>query len=171
MSSGLRGLYPTLLARPRWQRISGLAAMLAVIAISSSLPGSSGGGLPELRSFVLNWGHQALYGTLAVLLALAASVRLPTRPAAFLLIVAAVALGGLLDEWHQGGVSQRDSSLWDLVSDTLGAVLALTLAGWTARREGPVLEAGPLLFCTGLSAAWNCIPAFAPNLPLPALLP
>lgn len=167
----LRGLYPALLARPRALRAAGLAAVALVIGISSSLPGSSGGGLPELRAFVLNWGHQLLFGALAVAAALAAGLRLPARPAQFLLIVAAVAAVGLLDELHQASVIQRDSSLWDLVSDTLGAVIALTLASWTARRAGPVLPAGPLLFLAGLSAAWNCVPAFAPNLPLTALLP
>lgn len=170
MRIALRGLYPALLRLPRALRLAALTAVLAVIAIASSLSGGGSTGDPEVRAFVLNWGHQVLYGTLAVALALACGLRLPSRRT-MLLVVAAVVAIGLLDEIHQAGVPERDSSVWDLVSDTLGAVFALILAGWTARREGPVLEFGPTLFCIGLSAAWNCIPAFAPNLPLTALLP
>ncbi|MDA1260809.1 MAG: VanZ family protein [Planctomycetota bacterium] len=171
MNGSLRGLYPALLAMPRRLRVAGLAGMLAVIAVASSLSGGSNGGLPEVRAFVLNLGHQFLFGALAVVIALAVGLRLPTRPLKGFAIVVIVLGLGLLDEIHQASVPQRDSSLWDLVSDTLGAVFALTIAGWTARREGPIFEAGPLLFLIGLSAAWNCIPAFAPNLPLTALLP
>lgn len=171
MRLALRGLYPRLLGAPRALRAAALAAVLGVIAVASSLSGGSHDGAPELRAFVLNWGHQALYGALAVAIALAAGLRLPARAAAAAAPIALSAAVGLLDEIHQASVPLRDSSLWDLVSDTLGAVLALTLAGWTARRAGPVLQAGPLLFCAGLSAAWNCIPSFAPNLPLTALLP
>lgn len=171
MKFALRGLYPALLATPRSWRVVGVLAILALIGTASSLSGGANGSLPEGRSFVLNGGHQILFGALAVLIALAANLRLPARPAAFAAIVVVVAVVGLLDEIHQSTVPQRDSSIWDLVSDTLGAVLALTIAGWTARREGRVFEAGPLLFCAGISAAWNCIPSFAPNLPLTALLP
>lgn len=171
MRLGLRGLYPWLLARPRALRVAALAAVLAVIAVASSLSGGGNTGDPEARAFLLNWGHQVLFGALAVAIALAAGLRLPARGAAAFAVVAAVAAIGLLDEIHQASVPDRDSSWWDLVSDTLGAVLALTVAGWTARREGPVLEFGPAIFCLGVSAAWNCVPAFAPNLPLTALLP
>lgn len=171
MKIGLRGLYPWLLARPRALRVAALVAVLAVIAVASSLSGGGNTGDPEARAFLLNWGHQVLFGSLAVAIALAAGLRLPARGAATFAVVAAVAAIGLLDEIHQASVPDRDSSWWDLVSDTLGAVLALTVAGWTARRDGPVLEFGPALFCLGVSAAWNCVPAFAPNLPLTALLP
>jgi VanZ family protein len=170
MKLALRGLYPRLLALPRALRSAAPVVLLGAIAVASSLSGGSNDGSPELRAFMLNWGHQALYGALAVALALAAGLRLPA-PAAAAAVIALTAAVGLLDEIHQASVPMRYSSLWDLVSDTLGAVLALTFAGWTARRDGPVLQPGPLLFCAGLSAAWNCVPSFAPNLPLTALLP
>lgn len=171
MKLRLRGLYPAALAWPRAPRLALLFAAAATIAVASSLDGSAESSLPGLRSYLLNWGHQLLYGALAIGIALAAGRRLPAPPAGVAAILAAVVAAGVLDELHQSGVPHRDSSVWDLVSDGLGASFALLFAGWTARRDRPVLELGPVLFCAGLSAAWNCVPAYAPNLPLTALLP
>ncbi len=172
MSLTLRGLYPRFAAlAPSWRWGAG-AAMLGVIAALSSLPVGGNSSMPDARSFLLNWGHQFLYGALAVCLAAGFGLRLERpRSRAILAVLGLVTLIGLLDELHQGTLPQRDSSLWDLGSDTLGAALALTVASWTARRQGPVLEPGPVLFCLGLSLAWNCVPAFIPSSPLSELLP
>lgn len=172
MKLALRGLYPRWLARPAWQRAALCALALGAIAFVSFLPVGGSSSLPDATSFLLNWGHQFLYGALAVALAAAAGLDLGRpRWAARAGVVALVALAGILDELHQGATASRQSSLWDLGSDILGAILALTAAGWTARRAGPVLEAGPVLFCLGLSLAWNCVPAFLPGPSLPELLP
>jgi hypothetical protein len=172
VSFGLRGLYGRLLALPAWLRVVALGLFLLMLGILSSTPGSSGGAPLQLRGYVLNWGHQPLYGVLALLFALLLQLRLPGAPrgrwALVLLLTIAVALA---DEINQSRVPQRDSSVWDLGSDILGAILALTAAGWTQRREGPLLEAGPALFCLGLSLAYNCLPAFLPNVPLTVLMP
>lgn len=170
MSLGLRGLYPRLLALPRALRVAALAGMAAVIVWESQRPGSASAGDSALRSFAMNWGHQLLYGLLAVTGALAVGLRLPA-PRAVAGLCLAVAAAGLLDEANQAGQPFRDSSLWDLVSDTLGAAFALLIAGRTARREGPVLPPALLLALVAASAAWNCVPTFAPNLPLTTLSP
>ncbi len=167
----IHGLYPRLLALPRGMRVLACLAVFAVIAFASSLSGGSNGGAPDTRAFVLNWGHQWIFGALAVSLALAAGVRLPARPILGFGLLLLVATVGIADEIHQASNPARDSSVWDLVSDILGAGIALAIAGWTARHDPPTLRMGPLLFCAGLSAAWNCVPAFAPNLPLHVLLP
>jgi len=168
----LRGRYSRWLVRPRWQRHAGLAALLAAIAVLSSRRLGGGGGMPEALGFALNWCHQPLYGSLAVLAAASAGLRLPGASLAARCAIVAFTLAiGVADEFNQGQTPDRDSSLWDLGSDTLGAALALTVAGWTGRSGRPVLEPGPVLFCLGLSLAWNCAPAFLPNLPLIAVLP
>lgn len=172
MNLRLRGAYGRLLARPAWQRIAAFGLLLGVIGFLSNTPGHGGGGAVQLRGYVLNWGHQPLYGLVAVLLAAVLGLRLPGAPRARLALVLLLTVAvGALDESNQARVPERDSSLWDLGSDTLGAILALTAAGWIQRRDGPLLEAGPVLFCLGLSAAYNCLPAFLPNLPLTVLIP
>lgn len=172
MNIGLRGFYDAWMARPAWQKAALLATQLLLVGILSSTPGHGGSGAPQLRGFVLNWMHQPLYGAVAVLIAALLRVRLPSaRWGSFALVVALTLLVGLADEVNQLRVPQRDSSVWDLGSDALGAILALTVAGWTGRREGPLFPAGPVLFCLGLSLAYNCLPAFLPNVPLPGLTP
>jgi VanZ family protein len=169
---GLRGFYDDWMARPGWQKAALLAAQLLLVGILSSTPGHGGSGAPQLRGFVLNWAHQPLYGAVAVLIAALLRVRLPSaRWGPFALVVALTLAVGVADEVNQLRIPQRDSSMWDLGSDTLGAILALTVAGWTSRREGPLFAAGPALFCLGLSLAYNCLPAFLPNVPLPLPTP
>lgn len=172
MIVGLRGLYGRLLERPAWQRAAALGLFLLMLGILSSSSGSNGGAAVQLRGYVLNWGHQPLYGMLALLFALVLRLPLPRAPRGRLALVLLLTLAvALVDEINQARVPQRDSSVWDLGSDTLGAILALVAAGWTQRREGPLLEPGPALFCLGLSLAYNCLPAFLPNVPLTVLLP
>lgn len=166
----MRGLYPRLLARPLVLRMAACAACLALIAILSTLRVGGGSSMPDLASFAMNWGHQFLYGALAVSMALAGGLRLVRGEGARLAgVLVLTGIVGYVDEVHQGLGGVRDASLWDLGSDLLGAVLALTCASWTARARGRVFEPGPVLFCLGLSLAWNCVPAFlpSPNLPSP----
>lgn len=169
--SVLRGLYPRLLAQPRALRLAGCAGALVVIGVFSSLPVGGGSSMPDMVSFLLNWGHQFLYGGLAVTMALACGLSLASHSAMPVLgIVLLAGAVGYADEVHQGMGGARDASLWDLGSDLLGATLALNFARWTARTHGRVLEPGPALFCLGLSLAWNCVPAFLPSPRLPSPL-
>ena len=49
-----------------------------------------------------------------------------------LIVASAMAIGfGILDEWHQAGVSGRDSSLTDVAFNTVGATLGL----WLIKRS------------------------------------
>lgn len=169
---GLRGSYGRIAARPVSHKAAALGILLVLIGVLSSTPGHGGSGAAELRGFVLNWAHQPLYGVVAVLLAALLSLRLPgaSRRQVALVLLLTLALG-VADEINQARVPYRDSSLLDLGSDALGAILALLAAGWTQRRDGPLLEAGPVIFCLGLSLAYNCLPAFLPNVPLTLLIP
>lgn len=169
---GLRGAYGRISARPVSHKAAALGILLLLIGILSSTPGHGGSGTAELRGFVLNWAHQPLYGLTAVLVAALLGVRLPRARWRQLVLVVLLTLAlGVADEINQARVPNRDSSLLDLGSDTLGAILALLAAGWTQRRDGPLLEVGPVIFCLGLSLAYNCLPAFLPNVPLTLLIP
>ena len=70
-----------------------------------------------LGSFVGNAAHAPIYGLLALLLARASG-----SPVAGL---ACTVLYGISDEWHQSFVPGRSSSVFDLGTDTVGAIAAL----------------------------------------------
>ena len=79
--------------------------------------------------------HFFAFGTLS-LLASCACLLLSTKPSlsifsAPLLLVFVI---GALEEGYQMYVPQRNASLTDLLADVLGAVFAIILANWLARR-------------------------------------
>jgi len=112
-----------------------VAAYLAVITLLSHQPSLPvPGGLPD-------WvAHGAEFGVLAALLirALRLSGRRPA-PVLGALVVAACALAGALDEFHQSFVPGRDATLRDVVADTTGAAIVTggaLLWGSLRRRRG-----------------------------------
>lgn len=50
------------------------------------------------------------------------------------LAVAVAVLYGVTDEWHQSFVPGRTPDVRDIVADTVGAVLAIAVVTWLARR-------------------------------------
>lgn len=71
--------------------------------------------------------HFGVYGMLTVLVVRALEPPIPVRYA--LLVLLSVAAFGAADEWHQGFIIGRSSSIYDWIADTLG-----TLTGLLASR-------------------------------------
>lgn len=79
-------------------------------------------------------GHVTVYAVLAALVWWAlggTGVRGGWR---VVLAVAVSALYGVTDEWHQSFVPGRTPDVRDLIADTVGAVLAMTVVTWLVRR-------------------------------------
>lgn len=72
-------------------------------------------------------GHLVEYGVLAVLLYYPLRQRDMTLRTAFAVALVGAVLYGISDEWHQSFVPNRTPSVFDLVVDTVGATLALTV--------------------------------------------
>lgn len=76
--------------------------------------------------------HAIAYGIFAILVRRAA---LPS-PRAALIGWTVPVLYGMTDEFHQSFVPGRDMSIWDLVADAVGALLALVVVTSIRRRRG-----------------------------------
>jgi VanZ family protein len=98
------------------------AAAVFVIGGLASVPVPVGAGLPGLDKL----GHFVLYGVLGALLG-RGWLRAGRRPAAGLLIGAAIVLGGL-DELRQGLLPTRSAEFGDWVADGLGVVTGFAVA-------------------------------------------
>jgi hypothetical protein len=109
--------------RRRWGTLALLWA--ATIFGLSSIPGQSlpGPGFKGLDKIV----HFVVFAVLAALLARAWR-RL--GPAVLVAI-----LWGILDELHQRYTPNRESSVYDALADTIGAVCGAALALWLATRQ------------------------------------
>lgn len=124
-----------LCAAPRPLALALCAAWYGLIWISSSRPGSSEpSSLPW--QVLSNAAHAPLFGLWAVWLSLLAPRRdgwPDLRGARRVAVLCAVAAGGLLDELHQHLWSHgRDFSVLDIVTDLVGAWLALRLVALAA---------------------------------------
>ena len=112
----------------RWLAV---AAYVAVIFILSAQPGLTVPGTFEYRDKV---AHIIEYGGLGVLVWLAARDTWPTQKPlnrAILVLLAISALGAC-DERFQAGIPGRESSAYDWLADTGGALLAQL---WGLSRE------------------------------------
>jgi len=112
----------------RWLAV---AAYVAVIFILSAQPGLSVPGTFEYRDKV---AHILEYGGLGMLVWLAARDTWPTQKPlnrAILVLLAISALGAC-DEKFQAGIPGRESSAYDWLADTSGALLAQL---WGLSRE------------------------------------
>jgi VanZ family protein len=123
------------------ERARGLAAAAlavgwaALIAWASHQPHP----FPSLPSAILSHDkllHAAVFAVLAALVrrALRLSRLAPRR--ALLLAWALSAGWGLLDEFHQSFIPQREADRWDFAADAVGAALGAWLAGAGLRRVG-----------------------------------
>lgn len=81
--------------------------------------------------------HAVIYGGLAgvVYLGLCRSGRYRSPRLLFWVPVAFAFLYGILDEWHQSFVPPREPSAADILADTVGALLVMTLAYALRRRR------------------------------------
>lgn len=161
--------YARLLELPRWSQCAFWLGSLGLVMFLGGLPGTiqpenPGQGWPYFTNLL----HQPLYALVG--LGLLLLLRLPSDRGGQWALVICYALGiGILDEIHQSHTEARSSSLWDLGSDGYGAFCAAYLAH-LARSQGWFLRALPtlaLLVVIGL--AWNCLPTFAQEIPLPFL--
>ncbi|MDA0668004.1 MAG: VanZ family protein [Planctomycetota bacterium] len=161
--------YARLLELPKVLRLAACLGALVAVYILGGLPGAyrpaNAGGA---WSYFSNFLHQPLYAGvgLSLLLALGSSSNAKREWA--LAVVFALCIG-VLDEIHQFQTSARSSSLWDLGSDAYGAFCGVYIAHLSQTPKWLVHHALLLGFLLSLGLAWNCLPSFAPETPLPFL--
>jgi VanZ family protein len=161
--------YHQLLTWPRPLRWGLGLSGIVLIYLLGSIPGdyrpaAAGGGW----AYFSNYLHQPLYAFVG--LGFLVALRRRNEGWQDWLLAAGYAFGlGILDEIHQANVEGRSSSLWDLGSDALGAFGIAYLAFLTTQGDRWRSELPILFLLLALSLAWNCIPAFAPEQPLPFL--
>ena len=101
-----------------------------------------------VRAMLHNSMHVFAYGALAGSLLLWFGIetepRTLRRRSALASVVLAVAYGGV-DEWHQSRVPGRVCSAADLLSDAMGAVLAVAVVAHLVVRHGRAAAALPYL--------------------------
>ncbi|MFK5956293.1 MAG: VanZ family protein [Planctomycetota bacterium] len=158
--------YDRLLELPKSVRIAACLGALLAIYILGGLPGgyrpASAGGA---WSYFTNLLHQPMYAGVGLSLLLA--LKRPSNSLADWSLAVVFALSiGVLDELHQGYVGDRSSSLWDLGSDGYGAFCGAYVAHLSQTPQWIRHHAIPLVFLLALGLAWNCLPSFAPELPL-----
>ena len=158
--AGLRPLrlpLEALLGLPRAGAWTLVAAWCALITLLSSQPGSAE---PSawIWSVLSNGAHAPEFGLLAAWLSLLAPRREgwpDLRARVRLAVVATVAGLGLSDELHQGLTPGRDLSIFDLLTDVVGAALMLELIAYLARREAK-LSGFAARFALAACAAFAC---------------
>lgn len=99
-----------------------MAVVMGTIYMLSAQPGDSLS-LPQLPG-VDKLAHMAIYGVLAlsILFAFSESAKTNELKRVILVTVFCSILYGITDELHQAFVPGRDSSIFDLLADSLGAV-------------------------------------------------
>ncbi|MFQ5750050.1 MAG: VanZ family protein [Planctomycetota bacterium] len=155
---------------PMAWRLAGFFFAFSLVSGASFLT-FRGGGKSFSLGYLFNLGHVPLYGLLAFQVLLLQGPHAPRRAFNWSLVLLLILVTGLADEWHQGFMEGRTSSLADIGSDLLGALIALNLARWAAtpgasRREGVHL----LLLAAAAMLFWGFVPVFAP-VALPRFLP
>jgi VanZ family protein len=117
-------------SRVTWRWLT-VAAYVALIFLLSAQPGLHVPGTFVYRDKV---AHLLEYGGLGMLVWLAARDTWPTQKPlnrAFLVLLAVMALGAI-DERFQAGIPGRESSVYDWLADSSGALLAQL---WGLSRE------------------------------------
>lgn len=116
--------------RNRWRRaVCGLLALLWMGGIFwlSAQPDLPHAPEPWLDRVLRKGGHAVLFGVLALLYLGALQGDGPPSPRDRWLALGLTVLYALSDEFHQSFVPGRTPSLWDVLIDGVGAVLALVL--------------------------------------------
>jgi VanZ family protein len=153
------------LARP-W-RILFMLVLLAMVQYAGGRDGHAPAEVSNhLISYCLNLAHQPLYAMVGLTFLLALGLKPGTRLALFLAVSFAM-LVGIYDELHQATIEYRDSCLWDIGSDMLGATFGVIVAIWSDRKGGVFAHLLPMAGLLVLSLLWNFLPSFAYQYPLP----
>lgn len=167
----LRAAGQALLAQPRalaW--LAPLAWATLIFWLSSSHGPVEDLPVIAVNSLMWNLAHPVVFGLLAVLVVPVLGRRGLGRARwtamtgiGALWITAAVTLYGFTDELHQSTVPGRDASLFDVLSDGVGAACALALVVYLGREDasrtgfGRRLLVGALLSlaAAALATAWD----------------
>jgi VanZ family protein len=113
---------------------------MAWIFYLSSLPGSATGPNTPFWRFVSNVGHVPLFAGLGLCLAMAlARWPWPSRGMATLVLGLAYAI---FDEWHQSWIPGRSGSVYDVLLDGVGILLAI-LAIWSVSSGNETVIGSP----------------------------
>ncbi|MFY9341990.1 MAG: VanZ family protein [Planctomycetota bacterium] len=142
------------LALPRALRLLLPIAIMGVLWWSSSQPAVSPVGV--VRSFGHNAMHVVAWAALAAAFRFAFGPALLATPAPRA-TVAALLLSiayGVVDELHQSHVPGRACSVVDVLSDALGAGLAVTVVDGVAARTWPRLRLWLLLLAAAVTVGW-----------------
>jgi VanZ family protein len=147
-------LYPELFRIPARLRQVLLALSIGII-VASSMRKGGGGPPPFFVDFVMNLGHQFLYGFFALTALLRLHPSAPLRRSTWVAMLCLVFVLGILDEWNQGRSGHRGVGMFDVISDCLGCFHILVLCRWFSRpqRWGASLRLMGGLAVLGLS--WN----------------
>jgi len=115
-------------------RVTLVLGMMGAIFLVSSQPGDKLR-LPSYLNFDKAW-HMLEYGALAItcLIALPPASQIKRKGLTALGLIGFACLYGLSDEFHQSFVPLRDSSLLDVLADTLGAALVAAIWWWRTRQ-------------------------------------
>lgn len=130
------------LSARRWHAVSPLLAM-AILYWLSSIPGKQVPGEPYVYQLLLwlppaveNFLHIPAYFALGWAWRWSLEAWLPQEPFATIIAFFLSSGYGVLDEWHQSFVPDRDASLSDLLRDVVGVLLALWLFKIASRLSG-----------------------------------
>lgn len=153
------------LARP-W-RILFWLVMLAMVQYAGGRDGhATTEQTNHLVGYCLNLAHQPLYAMVGLTFLLALGKKVGT-PSAFFLGITFAMLVGVYDELHQATIEYRDSCIWDIGSDMIGATFGIIVAIWSDKRSGVFSYLLPMAGLLVLSLLWNLLPSFAYQYPLP----
>lgn len=94
-------------------------------------------------------GHLTVYAVLAVLFWWALGISQLTASRRAIIAVGLATLYGFVDEWHQSFVPGRTPDGFDIVTDLVGATLAMLVVTWLERRE--MMSVGRRAWVTGES--------------------
>ena len=114
-------------SRPGFIRWIPAGAMMVLIFVASSQPASALPYFGSLDFLVKKGGHAIGYALLGLAYFYALPARLPVLYKAALALLMAV-LFSLSDEFHQSFVEGRTSTFRDVMIDTIGAGIALSVA-------------------------------------------
>lgn len=114
-------------SRPGFIRWIPAGAMMVLIFVASSQPASALPYFGALDFLVKKGGHAIGYALLGLAYFYALPARLPVLYKAALALLMAV-LFSLSDEFHQSFVEGRTSTFRDVMIDTIGAGIALSVA-------------------------------------------
>lgn len=154
----LRWIGALLLRVPRRWGFVPTLSWAGLLFFLSSRPAPTIGGGGAVGGVIENFGHALLYGVFAVTLALLVPRKrgeqgewVELKPPTTAAILAFVLLYAASDEWHQSFVPERDASVFDVITDVVGAAATLACIAALGSRERPG-RALAVRFVLGLAA-------------------